>query len=63
MIDVCREDVRVKTLCAIVCLFRSFCPSGYTHPYPLWAVCREVAEVVVVDVIVLVVDCCAYSAV
>ena len=63
VIDVCHEDVRVETMCEIVCLFRGFCSSGYAHPYPLWAVCREVAEVVVIEVVVLVMQCCADSAV
>ena len=66
VIDVCHEDVGVETLCAIICLFCSCCSFGYTHPYPVWAVCREVAKVVVVEVIgvfFLVMLCCTDFAV
>ena len=54
-VDICHDDFRVETLCAVSCLSRGFYSSGYAHPYPLWAACEEVAEVFVVEVVILLV--------
>ena len=50
---VCHEDLRVEALCAVICLFGSSCSPGYAHLYPVWAVGREVAIVVCVEVSVV----------